>query len=336
MFTAITIIVLSFFLWRWLRSSKKNAVEHKAPSAALEHNEGEKNAGANAVAVDEGDLEDEPSEELLSEYKRRLAELALPAVKLIPDPDAAVQPFSSRLGGPIWVPSGMSLPVGRRGEPLEFVAQINFAEIPQLPDYPEQGVLQLFIGHDDLMGAHFEAPNQGNFKLLWHPEELPNAQMLPPPSIPKPSSPSDIDYYTPFEDADIRLEGIALRPEMTTSAVPPMTLPADQLLDELNIDSWSSAISALEKEYWKGADHIFHHVGGHPEFVQTDFRLITFKAGDGDDPAPDYKLYDRVLFRLTSDKYLMWGSVGEAVVMISRSDLIARDFSRAVWWWDCG
>ena len=68
-----------------------------------------------------------------------------------------------------------------------------------------------------------------------------------------------------------------------------------------------------------------HHVGGHPAFAQFDFR----------EPG-HYDEFDRTLLRLTSDENLIWGDVGEAVFLIRRPDLIARDFSSIVFSWDAG
>lgn len=68
----------------------------------------------------------------------------------------------------------------------------------------------------------------------------------------------------------------------------------------------------------------YHHVGGHPVFTQSDFR----KSGHYDD-------FDRTLLQLTSDGNLCWGDVGEAAFLIRRNDLLARDFSQVIFYWDC-
>lgn len=67
-----------------------------------------------------------------------------------------------------------------------------------------------------------------------------------------------------------------------------------------------------------------HHVGGHPAFTQDDFR----------EPGA-YGDFDRTLLRLTSDANLLWGDCGEAVFLIRRDDLLQRDFSSAIFYWDC-
>ena len=64
-------------------------------------------------------------------------------------------------------------------------------------------------------------------------------------------------------------------------------------------------------------------VGGHPRFVQWDFR----KPGFRDD-------FDRVLLQLDSQNGLIWGDCGWAVFMIRRDDLLARNFSRVAFSWE--
>nr|WP_299908016.1 DUF1963 domain-containing protein [Sphingomonas bacterium] len=39
--------------------------------------------------------------------------------------------------------------------------------------------------------------------------------------------------------------------------------------------------------------------------------------------------------RLTSDDYLLWGDVGEAVFLLPADDLRRRDWSRVAYSWDC-
>lgn len=44
----------------------------------------------------------------------------------------------------------------RTGEELYLLAQVNFAQIPHLPDYPEQGVMQILISSEDMYGCNFD------------------------------------------------------------------------------------------------------------------------------------------------------------------------------------
>ncbi|STZ09024.1 Domain of uncharacterised function (DUF1963) [Moraxella caprae] len=58
--------------------------------------------------------------------------------------------FQSKVGGKPYLPIGMEYPKNRKtGNPLTLLAQINFAEMPPLPDYPTKGILQFFVDRDD-------------------------------------------------------------------------------------------------------------------------------------------------------------------------------------------
>jgi Domain of unknown function (DUF1963) len=42
--------------------------------------------------------------------------------------------LASRLGGAAWLPAGEDWPIGRNGRAMIFLAQVNFADVPPLPD----------------------------------------------------------------------------------------------------------------------------------------------------------------------------------------------------------
>lgn len=276
-----------------------------------------------------------PTPEQLAELQRRVPTLALPALILTADESAPVTAGGTRIGGPVWLPDGSEWPTGKGGRALEFVAQLDFAAMPPLPDYPEAGVLQLFVGRDDLHGADFDAPDQGDFQLMWHPEGAVGGQTLPPPILPRYGEDADGDYSVPgVGDDRVRSSGIVLR-ATTRSMMPlPHTYPFDALLAELAIDARHNDVDALLEQYWDSEQSSCHFVGGHPQFVQFDYRGDGFFPPHDDAPSP-YRNYDRVLFQLTSSDGLQWGDVGEANVLIRRDDLIARRFDGAIWYWDC-
>ncbi|MEY0874488.1 DUF1963 domain-containing protein, partial [Providencia manganoxydans] len=63
--------------------------------------------------------------------------------------------WDSRVGGMPYLPLNEKYPTNSEGMPLKLLAQINFAQMPKLENYPEKGILQFFIGGDDLYGADF-------------------------------------------------------------------------------------------------------------------------------------------------------------------------------------
>ncbi len=56
--------------------------------------------------------------------------------------------YDCKLGGIPYFPKDMEYPKGTEGEykdtPLRLLAQINFEQIPHIPDFPETGILQFF------------------------------------------------------------------------------------------------------------------------------------------------------------------------------------------------
>lgn len=243
------------------------------------------------------------------------ASLALPAVELLPDPERPVAAGGTRIGGPVWLGDGEAWPVDGRGAPLEFVAQVDFADLPPLPDFPTAGVLQFFVGRDMLFGADFEDPPRGSPRVLWRPDALDGGRLHPPPEV------TDRDL-SPWENLAVREAGLALAGRET------MRLPDGydwRIVERLRGQHRRPGIEEINRLREDEENRPpLHHVGGHPVFTQDDFRT----PGHCDD-------FDRTLLRLASDFNLLWGDCGEAAFLIRRRDLLDRDFSQAIFYWDC-
>ena len=94
----------------------------------------------------------------------------LPCVHITPEPDRTPGPTDSKFGGDYYLPAG-----GEVSE-LEFMAQINFAQVPRLKGFPERGLLQFFLrtGSDEFEGFIEDDSawhsNAGFFQVRWYPE----------------------------------------------------------------------------------------------------------------------------------------------------------------------
>lgn len=248
----------------------------------------------------------------IDERVAALDALARPAAQLVPV-EGAVGPAGTRLGGPVWLEDGEAWPAARNGDPAIFLAQIDFAELPPLTDFPEAGLLQLFLASDDLHGMdlrHFERPD---IVVRWRPEGFAEPVRHDPV----------VEYpgleTTPLSEAATH-HGVPLR------AVPIAMAPdavSFEVTDALRGLANRAGFDRLET-HAEETGPLAHSVGGHPRFVQDDPRH---------DPA--LRSYDCVLLHLTSDAHVQWGDVGEANFLIRREDLVARRFDRLLFTWDC-
>ena len=89
------------------------------------------------------------------------------------------EPFGvadSHLGGVPYVPRDGEIPADENGSQLWLCAQINFAQMPRMEDFPESGILQIFLsdwGIDDfgLCGEDDgEGTPQDDWKIAYYPE----------------------------------------------------------------------------------------------------------------------------------------------------------------------
>lgn len=65
----------------------------------------------------------------------------------------STKPWESKLGGCPYLEDLKDYPLDEKGRPMMFLAQINFEEMPPLPDFPSKGLLQFYIVDDDCYGC---------------------------------------------------------------------------------------------------------------------------------------------------------------------------------------
>jgi uncharacterized protein YwqG len=249
------------------------------------------------------------------EFKAWHASLALPAVELLPAPERPVAASGTRIGGPVWLRDDEAWPTDADGAPLEFVAQVDFAELPPLPDFPATGLLQFFVGSLDRFDVDLQEPAGSGSRVLWRPAALEGGRLHPPPE--------DVDDASPFENRGVRKAGLSLAGQPAMHLPPSSDWRIDERLEGQLRRPGIEQVGDLLDAGYDGMPRR-HHVGGHPVFTQHDFR----EPGRFSD-------YDRTLLRLTSDRNLLWGDCGEAVFLVRRRDLLDRDFSSVVFYWDC-
>ncbi|ANY18701.1 hypothetical protein A6F68_00166 [Tsuneonella dongtanensis] len=266
-------------------------------------------------------VDDTPADkEAVRRFRAWQKENALPAIFLEPVGPALSTPGGSRIGGPVWLPAGETWPADAKGVPMTFLGQVDFASLPRLEDYPEAGVLQFFIGHDIYFGADLDRPEGGSFRVLWRPAlDGPGAMHL---GKVRNDPRHNFDPNSPLEPRSVttgyRLAGRAGVHEPTIN-----DWRFHRDLRDIAEGRGRGGVNRLVNAQFTARPER-HHIGGNPEFTQDDWR-----------GTPAYNDYDRVLLNLWSDRTVMWGDMGQGQFMIRRADLLARDFSRVAYQWDC-
>ena len=247
----------------------------------------------------------------------------------------------SKVGGTPYLPRGEAWPVCSYGAPMTFLAQIDCTQLKDLPDFPHAGLLQFFIGTDDVYGADFEDQIAQLGYQVFYRETVDPSVTVADIAHPRPSD--DQERYTPLGDRPCRIVFGQPREQ---------ELPeGDHLFEMLFLQAWNQRrpekplnsiwsfyglFPTEERDY-----NIFaldpaaittgHRMDGYPFFTQNDPR-----SGD-----IDYQEFDTLLFQLDSEmrdrrELVCWGDCGVGNFFISRDALKRRDFSRVLYNWDCG
>ena len=254
------------------------------------------------------------------------------AVKETPLPISA-----SKFGGlPYWT-RGEDFPKDEDGKPLYLLAQINFSDVPSLPDYPTRGLLQIFVQADDLVGCDFNA-EQKNYRIVWRDffsqglamteTELREMGVKTAADTDKES-----DTYLPFQ------KEYALSFEKTISFIDPSNDDFDDHIKQIAKELGFPVFEGSSLDWFEEDDYnefslddkmARHQIGGYPFFTQGDARpegnVLLFQMdsemGNGEDGKG-------------KDWEILWGDCGVANFFISREGLRAQDFSKVHYNWDC-
>lgn len=224
--------------------------------------------------------------------------------------------FQSKVGGKPYLPIGMEYPKNRKtGNPLTLLAQINFAEMPPLPDYPTKGILQFFVDRDD---EGYGQGGNGDFSDVIFVRE-------------------NCDCYTREELYEKIFQRNGYDVIYHADILPESELQSDfsQYPTCESHLSWNSTllsgefpIAVCDKPFKseKASYPCFHQIGGEPIFTQND--IFYWMLGE------DWDKHHKVLFQLDSERSkVRWGDFGAANFFITPEDLKNLDFSKVVYAW---
>lgn len=100
----------------------------------------------------------------LEPYRSLIESTLKPYIKIKDRASDNLDWWQSKFGGLPYFPKGIDYPQTAKGEYLSLLAQINFAETPNLEGFPETGILQFYILAEGGYGKDYENPRNPD----WH------------------------------------------------------------------------------------------------------------------------------------------------------------------------
>ena len=273
----------------------------------------------------------ERSRQILDEIKRRTSTTAY---QLEFDTESAPTIFDSKVGGlPYWDPA-KTYPTDSNGKKMYLLAQINFDQDKAESPLPQSGMLQFFIGGEEMYGLDFDHPTeQKDWRIVYHEkvDASVTAETVEAMGIPS-NNGDDEEVDSPvFRSCVFRLvkKETWLTPD-NWERFDELTLEvAEDLFGETDAESADEVFgedqyALLEEEYFYSENS---HLLGHPYFTQADIRERGWR-------------YDTLLFQLDSETVdeediVMWGDMGVGNFFINAEDLKRLDFSNVLYNWDC-
>ena len=243
--------------------------------------------------------------------------------------------FDSKFGGIPYLPKDFEVPCDSSNhEQFALLAQINCAELPENNLYPKVGILQFWIGRDDLIGL------EDDYKVVYF-ENIDNTitreEVLAKYKL---LDPNDYDQYSPFDPTNAEF-GLTFEKGISTITT------ADYRFENIIISAihelypdeevarlYSDLDEDVHEYLYTSVKGLKHAIGGYPNFTQYDPRSYNSEEGE---QSP----YDIMLLQVESewkkdnDVEIIWGDCGVGNFFISEENLKNRNFEDVLYNWDC-
>ena len=166
------------------------------------------------------------------------------------------------------MPRDQNLPVNQKtGAPLYLLAQINFEQIPHIKDFPEKGLLQIFISGDDgVYGLDFDNEYSQSGWCLRYLEE-----------VPKLVDESSVYKFQYSEDTELPLEKdttFLLKAHLDKQVITMNDIHFDEVVDTYLDENLKEVMQ--DDEVMDELNDLFTlipcQIGGYPFFTQYDPR----------------------------------------------------------------
>jgi uncharacterized protein YwqG len=244
----------------------------------------------------------------LKEFERDLQmyKLSYVEIKAIPLQNRESTMFAQNkfLGKPN-LPVGAEYPRDKTGKPMILLAQLNFAEIPKIEDYPEKGFLQFFVSADGWY-------DMDDYEITFYENIVENQ--------------TDFSFLTDdlYAESPIQCEH-KLRFLKKIKYGGAEDFRFDYKFDGLSYYDFAENLDKTQRdEVDKFFDNTGHKIGGYADFMQGDPRERSEK-----------KRNDISLLQIDIDDRIMFGDSGLAHLFINKTDLRNKNFEKAYFYWDC-
>lgn len=244
----------------------------------------------------------------------------LPCVHITPEAGGPCGPTDSRFGGEYY------LPAGAEASELEFLAQVNFAQVPRLEGFPEKGLLQFFLRTNDGAKRDFTEgrsawlPDSGLFEVRWHPE-VPEQAAAERTLVPKErwftrTLTGRMEFQAAEEIATFSVGNDGLCTDMGFEEAGEL-LPEDDMEDT----EYDPGTEEGDERFFEDFSNKGSKLGGHPAIGWGDPR-------ETDEDYPACKAYTALVFQLD----FMPEEYGADVFgfFMKPEDLAARRFDRVL------
>ena len=256
------------------------------------------------------------------------------SIKINEEETSNLSIFDSKFGGlPYW-DENMEYPTDKNGDALILLAQINFEKTPIEDErFPKEGILQFFIGTNDLMGADFDNMTaQNGFRVVYH-EDINTSVTKEQIRAQGIRANTELDgaseeYFPFYKQYEITFEE-SMEPISTASNNFEEILKqsAEEVL-KCDIEDVWSIFESDEEELVNDTFYVCgHKILGYPFFTQWDPRE--------DDEMYKNKKYDTLLLQIDSVGDILWGDSGVGNFFINEEDLKNKNFNNVMYTWDC-
>ena len=230
----------------------------------------------------------------------------------------------------------MPFPRDVEGQPLQLLAQINFEEIPSIEDYPRSGILQFYVASTSspaqIWGMRLPAEpysaaqhvaglqSQDYFRVVFH-ERADQVDSRLIESVPRPEG----DAFLPVRDEGPmtfrRETGHVLNEDVRFERV--FGARAEEFFDRFGEKACEIGNAYFQNAY----TYSLAQIGGYAAPVQDDPRWLADET--------DWVVLMQIESSQTEDEVgILWGDAGVGLFFIRRADLLDRDFSRVMYYWD--